>query len=141
MSRFTGGWRGHGVESDEGGRWLWFVQLSPFPKCWKQIGCADEELRELERAIMVAPDAPPVVAGTGGVRKIRFVPSSWNRGKRGAVRAYYAYYPQDGLVVLVVAHDKSDQGAIAEGQKRMLRAILMDVNRYMESRRGRGVGL
>src|SRR5437868_6488745 len=85
--------------------WPHFVQLDPFPASWRRLALGDEELRELEWEILGAPGGAPVVAGTAGLRKIRFSPRSWRRGKSGSIRVYYALFPAHGTVLLVFAHD------------------------------------
>ena len=48
---------------------------------------SEDARREMEAAIVAAPDAAPVVRGTGGIRKLRWAGSG--RGKRGGIRALY----------------------------------------------------
>ena len=50
--------------------------------------CSGEEARkEMADSIVAAPDAAPVIRGTGGIRKLRWVGSG--RGKRGGIRAVF----------------------------------------------------
>ena len=51
-----------------------FIQLSGFATNWARMKLTDEDLRSLEAAILAAPDAMPVMRGSGGLRKIRFAP-------------------------------------------------------------------
>ena len=48
---------------------------------------SEDARRKMEAAIVAAPDAAPVVRGTGGIRKLRWAGSG--RGKRGGIRAIY----------------------------------------------------
>ena len=50
----------------------------------------EEARREMEEAIVAAPDAAPVIRGTGGIRKLRWAGSG--RGKRGGIRTVYFYH-------------------------------------------------
>ena len=79
---------------------LSFIQLSAFSKNWKRLGLTDDDLRVLESAIQNGPTTPPVMKGTGGLRKIRFAPLSHGGGKSGGARACYAYFPDFALVYL-----------------------------------------
>lgn len=117
-------------------RWLHFVELDPFSAAWKRLRLADDDLRSLQLAIIAAPDKGAVVAGTGGVRKIRFAPSDWSTGKSGAVRVYYAFFPGHGLVALIFAHDKSQMENIAPSEKSKLKAVVAEIDRYLKRSKG-----
>lgn len=117
-------------------QWLHFVQLDPFPPAWERLGLDDDDLRALEVCIMVGPATPPIVPGTGGVRKLRFAPARWSRGKRGAARVYYAWFPASGTVALIYAHSKAEAETIAEGDKRTIKKLIEEIETYLE--RGKG---
>lgn len=55
----------------------------------------DEALRHIELTLLAEPRAGAVVAGTGGIRKLR-VPLP-GRGKRGGARLVYLYIEVRGL--------------------------------------------
>jgi hypothetical protein len=67
-----------------------FIQLSGFVSEWKRFRLDGEDLRDLERSLLARPDAGAVMAGTGGLRKVRFAPPSRHSGKSGAYRVGYA---------------------------------------------------
>lgn len=56
---------------------------------------AEREVGEAE--IIAAPDAWPVIAGTGGARKARV--ARGNRGKSAGARVIYYHMPAPGLIV------------------------------------------
>ena len=66
-----------------------FIYLHGFVAQWNQLRLNDDDLRELEQSIMNNPAAGDVIAGTGGLRKLRFAPKRWRRGKRGTLRIGY----------------------------------------------------
>lgn len=115
--------------------WLAFVQLDPFPPAWRRLALGDDDLRRLELAILADPGAAPVVARTGGIRKMRFAPASWAMGKRGACRVYYAHFPEHGLVALVYAHSKAESESISAEQARVLKGLMDEVGRALDERR------
>lgn len=115
-------------------RWLNFVQLDPFPAAWKGLGLSDDDLRALEILIMSWPDKHPVMAGTGGLRKLRFAPGAWNSGKSGAARIYYAYFPAYGLVTLIYAHGKNEMEAIADNQKKVIRQLTAEIQASLDDK-------
>ena len=48
-----------------------FIHTKMFDKKWAELGCDDDDLGELQKAICENLQGQPVVRGTGGVRKIR----------------------------------------------------------------------
>jgi hypothetical protein len=52
---------------------LTFVQLARFASRWAQFKLTDEDLQALERTLLRNPNAGAVVAGTGGLRKVRLL--------------------------------------------------------------------
>ena len=49
---------------------LSFIETAPFQRRWRDCGLTDDELFELQLAIMIDPKAHPVVRDTGGLRKM-----------------------------------------------------------------------
>ncbi len=89
--------------------WLSFVRLESFERDWRYLGLSDDDLRALEMQIIENPTGGPVVPGAGGLRKTRFSPPSWSRGKRGAARVgFHPYSPwsRAGLYSLIVIYAK-----------------------------------
>jgi mRNA-degrading endonuclease RelE of RelBE toxin-antitoxin system len=90
-------------------RLLRFVQFPTFLRDWKRLRLGDEALRALERDLIDLPDKGPVIEQTGGLRKLRFTPPDGGRGKSGAYRICYAYFPAYGTVALFVAFGKNER--------------------------------
>lgn len=111
--------------------WLRFVELSPFSADWKDLGLIDEDLRWLQLSIMLAPKGAPVIPGTGGLRKMRFVPPRWHQGKRGAMRVCYAYFPDYSVVILAAAYGKNEKEDITQRDKKAIRKLLKDIEEWL----------
>jgi len=82
----------------------------------------EAEIARLEQFIGERPDAHPVIAGTGGVRKAR-----WARpgmGKRGGVRAVYYFQTRAGIVYMLDVYAKNEKADLTPADKRELRAIV-----------------
>ena len=62
----------------------------------------EEARREMGEAIVAAPDAAPVIRGTGGIRKLRWAGSG--RGKRGGIRTVYFYHASPNAIYLLTAY-------------------------------------
>jgi DNA-binding transcriptional regulator YiaG len=60
---------------------LTLIELSPFVAKWSKMRLNDEDLRALESLLIANPEAGAVIPGTGGLRKLRFAPSTWHTGK------------------------------------------------------------
>jgi hypothetical protein len=91
----------------------------------------DDDLRALETCIMLNPQGPPVVQGTGGLRKVRFAPASWRTGKSGAARVGYVYFPDFGMVFLVVAYGKNEKDDLTPDDKREIRHLIEGIDELL----------
>ena len=107
----------HGAEYTIHCMELTFVQLPGFVKEWKQLRLGDDDLRALELMLLENPQAGAVMAGTGGMRKVRFAPPSRRSGKSGAYRVGYAFLRLAETVLLVAIFAKSDKGNLTAAEK------------------------
>jgi hypothetical protein len=105
-----------------------FVHLRTFTADCERLNLDDESLRELELLIMDRSEMGRVIPGTGGLRKIRFSPSSWKRGKSGAIRACYAYFVSAEQVFLVAAYGKNEKENLTPAEKAAYRALLREID-------------
>jgi len=97
---------------------LHFVQFPAFVRDWQRLGLRDDDLRALEQELNEWPDKAPVVQHTGGLRKLRFRSLGSKRGKSGAYRVYYAYFPVYGTVALFVVFGKSEWSDLSRVEAR-----------------------
>ena len=86
---------------------LHFIELNWFTADWNAFHLPAEELARLQVVIMCDPKSAPVVKETHGLRKMRFSPLSWPRGKSGALRVMYVYFEKYFTVLLAVVYDKT----------------------------------
>ena len=77
----------------------------------------EDARREMEEAIVAAPEAAPVIRGTGGIRKLRWAGSG--RGKRGGVRAIY----------MLTAYAKADRDDLTAADRRALVRFVTAIER------------
>jgi hypothetical protein len=101
-----------------------FKYLAAFVREWERLGLGDDDLRELEFLILANPAAGSVVAGTGGLRKLRFAPSRWRRGKRGALRIGYSHDPRLEKVLVLAVYAKSDRANLTRAERHEIKRIL-----------------
>ena len=64
-----------------------------------------EDREKMEASVASAPDAAPVIRGTGGIRKTRWAGSG--RGKRGGIRTIYFYRTGPDAVYFLTAYAKA----------------------------------
>jgi hypothetical protein len=115
---------------------LHFVEADGFWEDWTALGLNDEDLHALQILIMAGAKSAPVIPGTGGVRKLRFSSERWNVGKSGAVRVCFGYFPEFGIVYLIVAYSKSESDNLSPEGKKMCRRLMKEIEAYLENRKG-----
>ncbi|MCE2520386.1 MAG: type II toxin-antitoxin system RelE/ParE family toxin [Alphaproteobacteria bacterium] len=93
---------------------------------------ADDARAEMEAAIVAAPDAAPVIRGTGGIRKLRWAGSG--RGKRGGIRAIYFWHTGPGAIYVLTAYAKADRDDLSPADRRALVRVVATI----EQERGEG---
>ena len=109
-----------------------FVELDWFVDNWKDLGLDDEALAALQILIMCNPRAGDVIPGTGGLRKLRFSPPMWRRGKRGALRVCYVYFEKYGMVTLVDVYDKSEKDDLSSKGRKVIGRLIADMEKTLE---------
>ncbi len=117
--------------------WPSFLHLDVFDEEWSDLGLGDDDLRELQGAILASPERSPVVRGTGGLRKIRFAPSREARGKRGAYRVGYVRFREFGFILLVTVWGKSEKSNLSASDRNAVAVIVRDIRRALEARGNR----
>jgi hypothetical protein len=117
---------------------LEFFELEPFVRRWKKYGFPDEELGNLEIEIMAGPRLHPVIPGTRGLRKMRYSPASWRKGKSGALRVCYVYFERWGAVALLIVYAKHEMDDIPEGMKPAFNVAIDEIETHLEKLFSRG---
>jgi hypothetical protein len=119
-------------------RLLRFVQFPTFLREWQRLRLGDDALRALELELIDSPGKGPVIEHTGGLRKLRFVPPGSGKGKSGALRVCYAYFPAYGTVALFIVFGKNERSDLSpsEGRTtgRVLKAFEAELRRAIEER-------
>ncbi len=87
----------------------------------------EEARKEMEESIVAAPDAAPVIRGTGGIRKLRWAGSG--RGKRGGIRTVYFYHASPGAIYLLTAYAKADREDLTPADTRALSRLVAAIKK------------
>ena len=105
-----------------------FIHTKVFDRLWESIGCNDNDLAELQKAICENPQGYPVIRGTGGVRKIRITLD--DRGKSGGARVLYIDFVIKGVVGLLYAYSKGKKVSISENERKILKEMVDQLCEY-----------
>jgi hypothetical protein len=97
------------------------VEVEPFPAKAAQVWNHEERL-EFIGFIAENPEAGDLIAGSGGVRKVR-----WSRagtGKRGGVRVIYYYSDESMPLFLLTVYPKNRKDNLSPTQVRAMKQIV-----------------
>ena len=81
-----------------------FIETRLFTKLVLEY-LSEEDYAALQEALMRAPEAGPVVPGSGGVRKLRW--GAAGRGKRGGYRVIYYVRRGHGVIWMLTMYPKN----------------------------------
>ena len=82
----------------------------------------DDDYAELQRELANNPEAGDVIAGTGGLRKIRM--AAKGHGKRGGARVIYYYFSCASQIALLLAYAKNEAENLTTAQKKALKLVI-----------------
>ena len=85
---------------------------------------SDEELRELQSAVIADSEAGDIVLGSGGVRKLRW--AARGRGKRGGYRVIYFLKLAQGVIWMLTFYPKNVAETIPAHVLRQIRKEVDD---------------
>lgn len=100
-----------------------FVELPPFEH-YRAGYLDDDAFLNVQRLLMLNPEAGALIPGTGGLRKLRFGDERRGKGKRGGLRVIY-YWWQVGLQFwLFTIYDKNEMSDLTKAQREALRQMI-----------------
>ncbi len=88
---------------------------------------SEDARRDMEAAIVAAPEVVPVIRGTGGIRKLRWAGSG--RGKRGGIRAIYFWHAGPGKEYMLTAYAKADREDLTAADRKALTRLVASIVR------------
>ena len=86
-----------------------------------QVLLPDEDYAALQRHLVTQPTAGDIIAGTSGLRKIRWTIKG--RGKRGGTRVIYYYVVAQAQIRMIFIYRKGIKDNLTSGEKAVLRKI------------------
>lgn len=100
-----------------------FVELPVFQR-YRQNYLDDDAYRFLQRRLLADPKSGVVIAGTGGLRKLRFADDRRGKGKRGGIRVIYFWWESGQQFWLFTLYDKDEMQDLTFIERVQLRAML-----------------
>jgi len=98
-----------------------FVRLPTFERT--AVGLfTEQEVFELELALLADPSAGDLIPAGHGLRKVRRPLAG--RGKRGGARVIYYHISTEGLIYLVFAYAKNVQEDLTRDQLKLLAQLI-----------------
>lgn len=101
-----------------------FVELTPFVD-FRDAYWTDDNLRMLQRFLLVQPDAGDLIRGGAGLRKLRW--AAQGRVKRGGARVIYYWHDDDDRIYLIYGYVKSERENLTPEQVKVLAGLLKDL--------------
>jgi hypothetical protein len=100
-----------------------FVELPPFARY--RVEYLDEDaFVELQRLLMLNPEAGALISGTGGLRKLRFADERRGKGKRGGLRVIYYWWEPGPQFWLFTIYDKDEASDLTKAQREVLKQMI-----------------
>jgi hypothetical protein len=100
-----------------------FVELPSFER-HRAAYLDDERFRAFQEDPLQNPECGDHIAGTGGLRKMRFGDVRRGKGKRGGLRIVYFWWKQGSQFWLFTIYDKDESEDLSAKEKSILKARL-----------------
>jgi len=99
-----------------------FVYLPSFDKEWRALGFGYDDFMKLENYLLENSQLPPVIPGTGGLRKLRWtIPG---KGKRGGSRVIYIDFVAFDKIYLITTYPKNQKDNLTLAEKHILKTLV-----------------
>ena len=111
-----------------------FVEIELFTKTWEALKLTDDELKDLQDALLENPTAGALIRGTGGARKVRI--AFPGQGKSGSGRVIYVDFTVSERIYLLMAYPKSKLETLSDAHKKAAHKLIGEI-RKEEQRHGK----
>jgi hypothetical protein len=100
-----------------------FVETSIFTKQVK-TWLEDDEYRALQNALALRPDSAPIIPGSEGLRKLRWIRPGM--GKRGGLRVIFYWDQTTETFYMLFLYPKNAQENLTMAQMKVLRNLIRE---------------
>ena len=100
-----------------------FVELPPFER-FRSTYLDDAAFQDLQKALILNPEAGDVIEGTGGLRKMRHADVRRGKGKRGGLRVIYYWWLSGSQFWLFTLYDKNEMDDLSADDRKKLKVML-----------------
>jgi hypothetical protein len=100
-----------------------FVMMPEFDRQWQRLGLGDDELHQLQEALLQNPKAGAVLRGTKGLRKIRF--AFEGQGKSGSSRVAYVDFTVHETIYLITAYSKNEKDNLSQAERNNIAKMII----------------
>ncbi len=108
-----------------------FIYVSHFYKKWRAAGLDDEALRLLEDFVMENPETAPIMAGTGGLRKLRWALPG--KGKSGGIRVLYVSFIRHKKIYMVDMFTKEEKENLSQDERNKVKQAIQMLAKEVNS--------
>jgi hypothetical protein len=91
---------------------------------------SENDRNELIDFLATRPLRGNVLAGTGGIRKVRF--AKGGKGKSGGVRVIYYYYSAERPVYLLEIFGKNEKANLSRAERNALAKVVAEIKRQLQ---------
>ena len=109
---------------------LTFVETGIFTRLLGDV-VSDEDYAEFQRELSRHPDQGDLLAGCGGVRKVRL--AARGKGKSGGARVIYLYLRHREHIYLLYLFTKGDADNLSADGKKTMRGLAQQIRREIET--------
>lgn len=105
-----------------------FVRTRSYEKGLKRLrklGASGADLDAIETTLTANPRSGDVIAGSGGLRKVRF--SFGQGGKRGGGRTIYYFLAEDDTIYLLTAWPKVDKDDLTASELKLFKTLIKEL--------------
>ena len=102
-----------------------FIETSIFTQLAAEL-LDDESLRTLQNLLLEKPERGPVIADTGGLRKLRLALPG--RGKRGGARVIYYWQNDQERIFLILIYPKGAKEDLTPKEKVILKQLVRELS-------------
>jgi hypothetical protein len=100
-----------------------FVELPPFEH-YRADYLDDDAFLQLQRLLMLNPEAGALIPGTGGLRKLRFADERRRKGNRGGLRVIYYWWEAGVQFWLFTIYDKDEMSDLTKAERETLKQMI-----------------